>query len=225
MINLVPPETGSATLPDCLKWITTTNHGFKDLLIREVHAIEKELSKLESRKKIVTKARREDEKDYRILKLIHKSFESSLLDPPEERITIFKKVKGDDIDEIIREQKLAAGFYSDVEKKEESVQEDLQSPGFDESEDINLKNQSNLHDDDSEDERAREPAQDDDDFDEKGKGSDKKPKKRKYVILVKKCECCGLEAKRHFCRHTLCAKPCIKEEKQRQRKKARQEAD
>jgi len=69
----------------------------------------------------------------------------------------------------------------------------------------------------SEEKEKEKPAQIDK-SDEPVKQDDEQAKKKKYIILVKHCECCGLEVKRHLCKHTNCAKPCARQIKQLEKK-------
>jgi len=187
-MKLLSAEIGGLTLPENLKWITPGHNPFKDLLHREILAIEEEIAHLELTKKTIIKRRKQKEKDYKTIKSLCKAVQSSMKDPPSSRVLLFKWLK----------------------KNKPEKQGDSDKKGSSESKDGELEIE--IEEEESKDE-------DEDQNKNKDHSGNEEHKKRKYNISVKKCECCGLEVKRHHCKHTLCEKPCQKEEKQNQKKK------
>ena len=192
-MKILAPEIHGVKLPENLKWITLNNHSFKDLISREVSAIEEEISHLELVKKTIIKKRKQEEKDLAVITSLYKATESSLRDPQSKRVLLFKRLK-----------------KGKTEKKDHPKDHGKKAGN----------KKSKAKDSKVEEEEGEEEGDDSDNEEKDDEGSDKEEhKKRKYVILVKKCQCCGLEVKRHNCKHILCSKPCTIEEKQVSKKK------
>ncbi len=184
-MKITAPEINGVSLPENLKWITLNNHPFKDLISREISAIEEEISHIEILKKTIMKKRKEEEKELAVVSSMFRATESSLRDPSSKRFDLFKRLK-----------------------KGKPEKKDHHSHG---------KKTGNKKTKAKDEESEEEGDESNEDEHEEGEEN----KKRKYVILVKKCQCCGLEVKRHHCKHTVCSKPCSIEEKQVSKKKAK----
>jgi len=156
-------------LPDNLSWITLGKHPHRVLLKKEIIALEEELGKFELKKKQLKHARKELEKESKILKLIADATNQYV--DKEFRIKIFLIIRPPPrIKEIEQEYEKEASFASfDQSMQSRKMSEDVYS--VEASEHI---------------------------------------KKKKYVILLKQCECCGLEVKRHNCKHNKCKKTMCK---------------
>jgi len=185
-MKITVPEINGVSLPENLKWITLNNHPFKDLISREISAIEEEITHLELVKKTIIKKRKQEEKELAVVSSLFRATESSLRDPPSKRVDLFKRLKKGKPEKKDNAHHHGHGKKA-ANKKTKAKDEESEEEGDESNEDEHEDGEEN--------------------------------KKRKYVILVKKCQCCGLEVKRHHCKHTLCPKPCSIEEKQVSKKK------
>ena len=196
-MKILSLEQNGVVLPDTLKWITPGSHPFKDLLNKEIQAIELELSNLELLKKTIVKRRKQEQNNYNAIKALSKATcLSSDVDMKQQRdllLKLFRKTNPQKYKGSMRNGKAS------VEKKDKDIDEEEEEDKEDQNEDVN--------------DEENEQGDDQEGKDEEEISTKEEHKKRKYVILVKKCECCGLEVKRHNCKHLLCEKPCSKEER------------
>lgn len=197
-MKIVPVDQNGILLPDNLNWISLSSHPFKDLLQREVFAIEEEIKNLELVKKTITKRCKEEKKNHAAIKSLYKAVHSSSKDVPSKRVQIFKTLKKIKPDNNENSHLNVQAKGKEGENGEEDEEHEMNESNSGDEIEVQIEN------------------------DEEVSGKEEH-KKRKYNITVKKCECCGLEVKRHNCKHLLCIKPCFKEEKQQLKKKEKKD--